>query len=186
MLRLLPGLFVITALSAFAAPSDLAAPTPAAKAPRRVADARVHLEGELSVPVPAGWHLSTHLTQLGAPTERFTLSSAPPARNRRVDSCGPLSAVQRLGRAEALAFVFEYEKPFRRSRFPPRPRRFRLPAIAPVSFECFGVGWLLAFREEGRAFQVMVALGSSARGTEVERRLLSALSRLVVLPRSGE
>lgn len=94
------------------------------------------LESGLTVPVPAGWNLATRVTRLKQPDELFTLSSSAPVSDDQ-DSCGPTTAVRNLGAEQALAFVFEYEKPSVRLRRQTarRPRQFRLPARAPPSLE---------------------------------------------------
>lgn len=143
------------------------------------------MSGGLSVEVPAGWHLARRLTALAEPTERFTLASYPLPRGPAYeDSCGPRTAVERIPRDGALAFVFEYPGLRGKHGFPPRPRRFRLPSGPPSHFDCFPTGWLLRFREHGRAFQIMVALGPRARANRA--RLLRALDGLRVDGAPGE
>jgi hypothetical protein len=141
---------------------------------------RRRLGAGLSVVVPGGWHVALRLTGLAEPFERFTLASFPLRRAPdAASSCGPVRAVDTIPADGALAFVFEYG-PHGTSAgdFPPRPRRFALPAGPARPYECFGLGWLLRFRVGSRRFQAMIALGRRA-GAE-RARLLAALDSLRV------
>ncbi len=141
---------------------------------------RTRLGAGLSIVVPSGWHVALRLTALAEPFERFTLASFPLRRPPDAGStCGPVRAVDAIPAAGALAFVFEYgPHGTRAGDFPPRPRRFALPAGPARPYECFGLGWLVRFRVGSRRFQAMIALG---RRPGAERaRLLAALDSLRV------
>ena len=112
----------------------------------------------LSVVVPPGWHVAHPrlLEPCTNPAPRFAL-----AHGRR-----DLVVVQ-----EALDRAYV-------SRFPPRPRRLRVPG--PPSFlACCAParrqkGWMLAFRDRGRSFYAYV-YGDAPRG-------LATLDTLRVTP----
>jgi hypothetical protein len=133
----------------------------------------------VSATVPAGWHARVGLTRLGFPREVVAVASFP---LRRGGSCGPDRAHADMPSDGALILVLEYRPArgsvwrdgTRRSAFAPRPAHLRLPRRAQQTFECFGTGHLLRFRDADRPFQVMVALGpraSDARRQAVERVL---------------
>jgi hypothetical protein len=133
----------------------------------------------VSALVPSGWHARVGLTALGFPREVVTLASFP---LRPGGNCGPDKAVRAMPADGALVFVLEYRPArgpvwsggLRRSAFPPRPARLRVPRRAPGGYECFGRGYLLRFRDADRPLQMMVALGpraTAARRRDVERVL---------------
>ncbi|MGI8622244.1 MAG: hypothetical protein ACR2NB_01875, partial [Solirubrobacteraceae bacterium] len=51
------------------------------------------------------------------------LRAQPRDAPARQDPCGPTTAVRNLGTAQALAFVFEYDRPSDGKGFPPRLRQ---------------------------------------------------------------
>jgi hypothetical protein len=149
---------------------------------------RTQLGSGLSIAAPADWHVALRLTGLAEPFERFTLASFPlHLPPRQAAACGPTQAVASMPADGALAFVIEYPTTaaFSQRDFPPQPKRFALPSVPSLPYECFGAGWVLRFRAAGRSFQVMIALGRRAGANR--RRLMRALSSLHVdaLRRSG-
>ena len=117
---------------------------------RRTVHVRMLLAVGLSVVVPPGWHVAhpALLEPCTNPAPRFAL-----ARGVR-----DLVVVQEaLDRASV-------------SRFPPRPRRFRV-ARAPSFLTCCAParrqkGWMLSFRDHGRSFYAYV-YGDARRGLAV-------------------
>jgi hypothetical protein len=133
----------------------------------------------VSAQVPPGWHARVGLTGLGYPREVVALGTFP---LRRGGGCRPDRARADMPADGALIFMLEYRPArgpvwtngIRRAGFPPRPARLRLPHGTPESYECFGRGYLLRFRDADRPLQVMVALGAKvtlARRRGVERVL---------------
>jgi hypothetical protein len=136
----------------------------------------------LSVVLPPGWAAAPPpVTRLAYPSELLVAATYPVAREPGRESCGPTGAVRAIPPGGALIFLFEYEdpNPTQLARFPLRPGRLRLPRGPQVSFECFGVGRALTFRQRGRAFQAMVALGPRATG-HARRSALALLDSLKV------
>jgi hypothetical protein len=128
----------------------------------------------VSAVVPDGWHRARTLTALAFPREVLTIASFP---LRRGGNCGPDRALRDLGPHDALIFVIEYRpangpvwwRGVRRSRFPLRPARLRLPTHAAQPAECFArPAYTVRFRDADRPLQIEVILGT--RVTPAERR----------------
>jgi hypothetical protein len=128
-------------------------------APARAADRYERPAVGLSVDVPAGWTVVRRpLTACTDPVQRLALR----------------------GRG-ALVLLVERRDPEPLSAYPPRPERFSLPGRAdwiPCCAPRSGKGWMLPFRDAGRAFYVYVYLG--APGTRAEA--LPTLDSLRVRP----
>jgi hypothetical protein len=127
--------------------------------------------------VPAGWHvaarsLTPHLTN---PRELFTVGTgrllAGPGRCAHV----PSAALAAMRPTDVLVTVQErFGSP---RAFPARPSRFALPpASLNDAAECagprrtFAASWF-GFRDRGRGFHVIVAVGRSAPGSRVHQAL---------------
>jgi hypothetical protein len=124
--------------------------------------------------LPAGWHAAPRLTALAGPRELVTLASYPLHAG---GGCGPQRALHELPPHGALVFVLEYVPPPRRG-FPPRPAHVHLRARDRAVYECIGrPGWLLRFRDAGRALQIHVVLGSRA-GARMRRRVERVVQHL--------
>jgi hypothetical protein len=132
--------------------------------------------------VPTGWHvarrsLTPHLTD---PREVLTAGTGPlPVGGRCAQNPG--AALAAMGAADVLVTVRErYGSPVG---FPARPRRFALPPAAPdEAQECAGRGASFAshrvlFRDGGRSFDVIVAVGRAAPPARV-RQAVSLLDSL--------
>jgi hypothetical protein len=82
----------------------------------------------------------------------FPLEQAQPDPN-----CSPQTAIQARGEDGGMLFVFEYAdlNETQKDRFPRRPARFELSELDPVPYECFGVSYLIRWREpvSDRVFQ---------------------------------
>lgn len=145
-------------------------------------EARHRVGPGMSLALPDGWGVApAPVTALAYPSERLVAATYHVAREAGRESCGPVRAVRKIPPGGALVFLLEYEHLNRTqlARFPPRPARARLPAGPQVGFECFGTGRLLLFRERGRAFQAMVALGPRATA-QTRRSVLLLLDSLRV------
>jgi hypothetical protein len=94
----------------------------------------------------------------------MAVASYPFPRDPRPNGCRPQGTLAAVQPAGAVIFLIEYERfapsRFRPGDFPPRPRPFRLSGFA--RYECFGPSFMLRFRQEGRFFQIHVALGRRA------------------------
>ena len=167
------ALAVLVAVSGCA--GDAAVKSSAAPRERRATFARTGI----SITVPAGWHTAARLTTLSEPRERFTIASYPLRIATRANrDCGPTLAVERIPPDGALAFAFEYadNRGARVRAFPDRPAHFGMPIVPAASYDCFPRGWLVRFRERGRAFQIMIALGPrSGRNRAVLLRALDSI-----------
>jgi hypothetical protein len=137
--------------------------------------------------VPAAWHAATrsltpHLTN---PHEVLTVGTGPlPAGG----SCAqfPSAALAAMGPSDALVTVQERLGTFRG--FPARPKRFSLGAPDTSEAQACAGGnrsmhsYWLEFREGGRGFHLLVAIGVSAPAVRV-REALAVLDSLRVSPR---
>ena len=111
------------------------------------------------------------------PVYRFAVSTFP-AHRTSLDNGPCLQGIARQrGPRGAIAFVQEALGADRKlSRFPPRPRHFRLPR--PDENACVGRGSIeVPFREAGRAFYLWISVGPQAsRATRSDlRRILASL-----------
>jgi hypothetical protein len=119
--------------------------------------------------LPGGWELASRsLTPgLSNPVEVLAAGTVPDAQPSE-GPCGhvPVGALERIGPRDGFVTVQErYGEP----RFPARPARFTLPRRAEQSdaTECARNGdqldaYLFGFRDAGRGFHVLVALGRDA------------------------
>lgn len=118
--------------------------------------------------VPEGWHVATRrFTGLIDPRERLVLTSFPIVGKVRARGCSPDGLLAQLPRSGVLASLLEYMHAGARRHFPRRPDRFRLGPPAGGGFDCFSPqplanAYLLNFRDSGRAFQLLVAVGKNA------------------------
>jgi hypothetical protein len=146
------------------------------------ASRRVAVPGRISVAVPAGWHLRRPpITALGAPVERFLVTSGPAPRG---GNCSPEAAERALPPHGALLFLFEYtgRDAARRAGFPPKPAHARLPRRDLATYECWRVpSYALRFRAAGRAFQLHVAFGPRA-GARRRAQVLRTIDSLWISP----
>jgi hypothetical protein len=144
-----------------------------------------HADG-IRFTIPPGWRaaatsLTPHLTD---PHEVLTVGTGPlPAGGRCAQF--PSAALAALRPTDALVTVQERLGSVKS--FPPRPRRFSLPA--PDTSEaaaCAGpnasfTSYWFGFRDRGRGFHVLVAFGASARAS-TRREALAILDSLRVQP----
>jgi hypothetical protein len=116
---------------------------------------------------PPSWHATTvTLTHVTDPVQIVAIASYPlPTSNRGDDGCQPKEALDHL--PATGAFIYGWEDPAdsvfgppRASDFPARPAHFKLTGYG--QYECSGPGYMLAFRDNGRFFQVHDALGRRA------------------------
>jgi virginiamycin B lyase len=139
--------------------------------------------GGIALRYPAGWDGA-----LVGPNDVFVVASFPLPHGRLLDY--PLDRVRRrLPEGGALVQVFQYprllEDPAYRKNFPPRPARLRLERKDFASYEGWGPGYLLRFRQRGHAVQIMVALGERA-SPETPATLLRILDSIQVEPTTVE
>lgn len=127
----------------------------------------------LALTYPTGWHVTTtSLTPITDPVQRFAVYSGGSPR-----PMGP----PRTG--QVIAIVMEQTNLARGdlSRFPPRPRHFRVARLGGVEgFDSGRTGrWgEIVFRDHGRGFYVFI--GVDARAAGQLPRLLRALDSLRV------
>lgn len=135
--------------------------------------------GGIAIRYPAEWHGS-----LVGPEDAFIVASFPLPRGGLLDY--PLDRVRRrLPEDGALVHLFQYprllEDPAAGKNFPPRPKHLRLERKDFASYEGWGPGYLLRFREAGHAVQIMVALGERA-SPETRATLVRILDSIRVEP----
>jgi hypothetical protein len=137
--------------------------------------------------IPAGWHapgksLTPNLTN---PHEVLSVGTGRLPRGGRCAQF-PSAALAALGPTDALVTV--QERLGSVVRFPARPRRFSLPvADTSEAAQCAGPGasftsYWFEFRDGGRGFHVLVALGRAAPSARV-REALAVLDSLRITPR---
>jgi hypothetical protein len=137
----------------------------------------VHHGDGVTYRVPAGWHvaarsLTPHLTN---PRELFTAGTGRLADGPGRCAHVPSAALAAMTPNDVLVSVQErFGSP---RAFPPRPSRFALPASsANDAAECagprrsFAASWF-GFRDRGRGFHVIVAVGHSAPPARVRQAL---------------
>jgi hypothetical protein len=117
---------------------------------------------------PAGWHRAERqLTRIADPREILALGTFGLPEG---GGCAPSSAFRVFDATDALIFLTEYERhgPLSGDRkfkqdFKPRPSQFKGSMADPTLLECFPIPvQSLAFRDNGRFFNVFVAIGRSA------------------------
>ncbi len=143
--------------------------------------------GGIRYTIPAGWHAaSTSLTpNLSNPREVLTVGTgALPVGGRCAQF--PSAALAVLGPTDALVTVQERLGTFRG--FPARPKRFSLrrPDTSEAQ-QCAGGNrsmhtYWFEFREGGRGFHVLVAIGAAAPKARIDEAL-AVLDSLRVTPR---
>ena len=126
-------------------------------------EARTYRNAGLSVRVPAGWHVV----------------------HRRLANCiDPAQRLALTGRGSIIVIQESLNPGRYLRRFPRRPTRFRVEG-RPSPLECCAVsgraGWMLHFRDAGRAFYAYVY--PAARGPGHRVRALRILDSLRVRPR---
>jgi hypothetical protein len=125
-------------------------------------------EAGVSVTVPPGWHAATGpFTGLLDPRERLVLTSFPVEGTPRSPGCSPVGLLRELPRSGVAAELLEYMHTGARRNFQRRPEQFRLRPSDGSGFDCFspqpiGDAQLFNFREAGRAFNLLVAVGRDA------------------------
>lgn len=142
---------------------------------------RVSVPGQLSVRVPAGWHVRHGwLSDVVDPAPRLAVASFPARLSRHTCECGFPNVVN-FPPNGAFVFVWEYLHPSRRSlaRAPRRPARIRLTADGKVRQTCNGPSDGLGFKDAGRVFQVEIYIGPKA-GATLRARLTAVLDSLRV------
>jgi hypothetical protein len=134
----------------------------------------------ISLRYPRGWSATARpLTQLVSPAQAAAIASFDLRQRHPDTNCTPRRAFSKVGSRGAFIFVIEYSVE-RKSDFPSRPRRFRLPS-KPHNFECFPGTYMLRFSDRGRYFQVHVRLGSHA-SSRTRSDVLAVLDSIVVRP----
>jgi hypothetical protein len=137
--------------------------------------------------LPAGWHAAkTSLTpHLVNPREVLTVGTGTlPVGGKCAQF--PSAALAALGPTDALVTV--QERLGSVVRFPTRPHRFALPAAnTSEAAQCAGPGasfisYWFEFRDGGRGFHVLVALGRAAPPARA-REALAVLDSLRITPR---
>jgi hypothetical protein len=122
----------------------------------------------ISLSVPTGWHATTGpFTGLLDPRERLVLTSFPVEGHPRSRGCSPDGLLRQLPHSGVVALLLEYMHTGARRHFLRPPARFRLGRSDEGGFDCFtpqpvGDAHLFNFREAGRAFQLLVAVGRNA------------------------
>lgn len=142
---------------------------------------RVRVAAQLSVRVPAGWHvLRGWLSDVTDPAPRLAVASFPARLSRHTCECGFPNVVN-FPRDGALLFVWEWLHPSRRglARVPRRPVRFHPAAGRGVSQTCDGSSDTFGFKDAGRVFQLEVYLGPQVAPT-LRARLAATLDSLRV------
>jgi hypothetical protein len=170
------GTILAVALGGALAHAPGAAEAPGASSPRIHGDAA----RGIAVPLPAGWRIAPRsLTpNVTDPHEVVSLGTGPmPAAardcahmpGRAIDHTAPAGAFvslqERSRTVAAAADAAADPDPLRG--YPPRPARWKLlPAAAAEGFVCVTASrvqvWWRPFRENGRAFYLLVAIGRDA------------------------
>jgi hypothetical protein len=136
------------------------------------------------VSYPSGWHrATTSLTpHLSDPHEILTVGTGPlPAGGPRCAQA-PLSALEAVGATGALISIQERAPANADNSFPPRPTRFRLrPERLEISACLAPTGrprlYMIPFRDHGRHFYALIALGRTAT-TQTRNDTLRVLDSL--------
>ena len=135
----------------------------------------------ISVAYPSAWHvIRQSLTQVG---QLLVITSFPLHQSAPDKNCSPRTAIEQMPSHGAFLYMFEYVRtpPRLLARFPPRPRSFRLSEKSRKPYECFGLSYMIRFRDRRRAFQAHVFLGKHS--TQRTRRLmLETLDSVLVGP----
>jgi hypothetical protein len=122
----------------------------------------------ISLTVPNGWHLATRrFTALMDPRERLVLTSFPVRGKVRSRGCSPNGLLRQLPRSGVAVSLLEYMNGGARRHFPGRPKRFHLGPPARGGFDCFAPqpvanAYLVNFSDNGRAFNLLAAIGKNA------------------------
>jgi Tol biopolymer transport system component len=126
---------------------------------------------------PLEW---SFLVDPSGPYEPKTLFAVANYPIERGGDCAPTTALGALPADGALAWAIEY-RDTQGNDFPVRPDRFSLDPSSLSNYECSGTHatYMLRFQDQGRYFQVHVALGEQASG-DVRDEMLASLSSLVV------
>lgn len=141
-----------------------------------------------SVTYPAGWHRAAQrLTPaLADPREILTVGSGKLPPQHVASDCAqlPSRALKALGAGQALVTVQELARPV--PSFPPRPARWEWGSTrSDARLECAPPGvdlrWL-SFRQAGRAFYALVAIGPGSSAAD-GRRAMAVLSSFRPRPR---
>ena len=91
---------------------------------------------------------------------QIALGTFPLEQSEPDPNCTPATALRSRGEAGGLLFVFEYASlsEAQKDRFPRRLGSFELSTLDPVPYECFGMSYLIRWREpvSDRVFQAHV------------------------------
>lgn len=165
-------------------PASPTVPTPPVSTPGPTgAPPPARTEGTVQFDPDAGiWMLTppdwTFLLEPSGPVEPATMFALANYPIERGGGCAPTRALASLPPAGALAWATESRDP-PVNEFPPRPDRFSLDPASLANYECSGSHptYMFRFRDQGRYFQIHVALGEEAN-ERVRDDLLASLSSL--------
>jgi hypothetical protein len=109
---------------------------------------------------PEPWRIYPfQLTGVELPLQ-IALGTFPLEQDRPDPNCTPATALRARGEDGGLLFVFEYSSlsEAQKDRFPRRLGQFELSELDPVPYECFGVSYLIRWREpvSDRVFQAHI------------------------------
>ncbi len=151
--------------------------SPSAPAALTQGAAQFDPEDGIWVLTPLDW---SFLVDPSGPYEPKTLFAIANYPIERGGDCAPTTALGALPADGALAWVIEYHDT-QGNDFPTRPDRFSLDPSSLSNYECSGTHatYMFRFQDQGRYFQVHVALGEQASGN-VRDEMLASLSSLVV------
>ena len=141
-------------------------------------------QADLAWTPPAGWRaVGPQLTQVGEPAHRLAAATFDVRQTKPDHNCSPATARRQMPPDGALVLLLESRetsaRPRALARLPRRPEHFRLGR--PVNLECFGHGWTVVWREQGRALQAVAMFGPTAWPAR-RRQAEALLDSLVVQP----
>jgi len=91
---------------------------------------------------------------------QIALGTFPLEQDGPDPNCAPATALRARGEDGGLLYVFEYAgfSEAQKDRFPRRTARFELSELDPMPYECFGVSYLIRWREpvSDRVFQAHI------------------------------
>jgi Tol biopolymer transport system component len=152
-------------------------PSPTESPPPARTEGTVQFEPEAGVWMltPPTW---SFLLEPSGPVEPKTVFAVANFPIERGGGCAPTRALGSLPADGALAWTTEYQDP-PINEFPPRPERFSLDPASLANYECSGnhPTYMFRFRDQGRYFQIHVAIGDEAN-QRVRDDLLASLSSL--------
>jgi len=151
--------------------------SPSAPAPLTRGTAQHDAQEGIWVLTPPDWFYLVRPSGPSEPSTLFAVASYPIGVG---GDCAPTTALKGLPLDGALAWVIEY-RDTQGNDFPSRPERFSLDPASLSNYECSGTHptYMFRFQDEGRYFQVHLALGEQA-SADVRDGLLASLTSLVV------